>query len=430
MLKAKIVSMFTLLLVALLVTSSLTHAVSSEEFKWDLDDVWSAGFEDDIKNFNFPGVELDIEESMKHFEEIQYEIDGEGGYYTVMEVLEKDEDHFQLNIKGGGGVHVTMSTYIEGEFITEGTYHQPFDPPVEDMIIDVKGNIHLVNSFSGTMVVEKRNLTIESFDYYSHWRMRGRLEGENITFHNFTDDIQTYRYEDVDITFQNSSIHSINVDFLAPLNLIDIPPETDQNWSMEVPVDIEGAYGGRLYYLGLPEHRAEEILGDHGADKFPIYFDEVETGREYAHDGVIEQVEKVLYLRGAESDPNITTPHEEDIFVINCSVDMGYDPEMTFKLYLDEEANTILAHEWLTFPYHEFVKEGMSMESFHLRPVPEEIARERMDELNKLPYTPVEMLINPPYAYYLMFTLLGIAIAIYAYKKLYRDPKKIMRHEK
>lgn len=108
--------------------------------EWEEGATWAMGREDDLDKM-FDSIIEDLREEFLEsaefddiidVKEIDFEFEGDSGFYQIHEVVEAGDEGYTIEVESGGGVDMSGKLNVEAKIVEEGTY--PVPEPGEPLI--------------------------------------------------------------------------------------------------------------------------------------------------------------------------------------------------------------------------------------------------------------------------------------------------------
>lgn len=385
---------------------------------------WAMGDEAEVVNFFFPGMNVDLDDFVDSYTHKEHEIEGEAGYYQIIHTVAVEEDTYHLRVQGGGGVHSTIEYHAEGDAIAEGVHDMESDYPLERRIMAGEGHIHYTNELTMDMFFYKSNMTLHSIEITSKWNYRGRFQATNASFFEEDGTDLSIYYEDVDVYLNGNRMLSLFFEFDEALDLLSKDEESETNFTKTTSAVMEGVYGGVFNIRGLPESQEQKMLDEHDAIEFPIYWEDSDLDLEGSHDGIIEETEVSVHTEfdiGTWEPMELADERRVDVRpsdYLMYIVDVEDLPALYGTWWYSPDLNFFVAHEMGGTYASKIFVQATGSETIEMMPVCDELAAQRMKELQHIPpLSSTEALFRPPYVYLIMGTLLAAVLMIYYRKR-------------
>ncbi len=473
------------LMVIIAVTFIPANTEAAEIPEWEEGDSWAMGYEDDmdelftsiIKEFEQDIEEDDELEEITQIEDIDFDLDGEIGFYQIFEVSDVHEDGYIVEMNIGGGAYVEGSLTITAEMPVEGTYTEedfedPDEIPMETKELSLNGGVYHTLDIDGTIEYNE-DIAIEQISLDMNNEISATVEVQNVPFSEefmigmlpmFADDFDTepieppedsiellereeeppiedivIDYTDYDFSVTADMTTSLDIEFDPALDIFDFPIEVDEEWDAESEISITGTYEGIIDVEGLPpalEELLEEALKEEGLS-LPLILEELETEEEEGfYEGKIDLPPEgedahfsiPIMCRGTDTielhDGETTEVYQIEFRPEYDGGDDFYltknNPEPHFiMLYSEDEGFIVELDIYLGEESEEFGISDMSMRSMD----PEE-AREKMGDMQEIDEDEDEDDEGiPGFTAVLMGLSFSIAIFIYYQKEKKNDER-------
>ncbi len=383
----------------------------------------AAGGEMDINEFYFPYLNTDFTDLLERPEYISYSMDGEVGYYKISTLTSIDDQFYRYRVDAGGGMHAEIEYDIIGEVLAQGDYREGDEHIYERRQLEGKGEFHATNELTIDATFFRGNNTLKEVDIYSRSNYRGKFNGVNASFIHGCGQNISISYHDVDIRIDGYRTLILYFEFIDALDLFNIEGEIGEEVVHETPAYMEGIYEGDLNIRGLPEEEEAKILDEYDVEDFPIRWEDLDTELKGDDPGFIEN-------RRVNIISNFNSSYPMDMELADG---MTYDVHpMDFYLRIEgiDEISSLYGN-WYYSPDHGLIVAGdigstlvateleqiTGQELIRMRPMDEDVARDRMKDLQYIPpMTMIEAILRPPYAYVVMGALTAIALTIYIYR--------------
>ncbi len=391
--------------------------------------VLAMGGEVEVKKFYFPGLTIEIDEIVEDYEEKDFKLEGELGYYQIIRLVEERGETYHFRIKAGGGMHSQIEYHVIGDVISEGEHNLEDNYSREKREMTGSGQIHITHDLFVDAIFYKENLTLHSADLTSRWDYRGEFQGTNVSFLESDGQNISLYYEDIDITLNGNKMLSLYFEFHEALDVFHLDLEGEANITTAAYASLEGMYGGVLNIRGLPELEEQKLLDTYDSTEFPIYWEDRDIDLEGAHDGIIEPTEVQVQLQlnvSSEETMILEDGREYDVRPSNFHFEIVGVEEITSiygKWWYSPDRGFIVAQEIGSTHTRDNLFYVTDSDSITMMPVTEEVAEERMKELQHIPpLSTVEALFRAPIVYVIMGILLAVGLIVY-YKKYLKKTK-------
>ncbi len=363
---------------------------------WNEGDVWAMGYEEDMSSDFLPPVE-DMDDLIDGLpiEEIDYDIDGKVGFYSIYEITEENPDGYVMEMESGGGVRVegyfemTAELPEEGEHDLDRGYE---NISTEKRTIRMEGEFKLGQSLDGTIVFDNDH-AVESMDLEFGLELRAGFDAEG--FPIFDEDLEeetvVVRYEDFSLYLEADIGAEIDLGFEPALDLFEFPIE-EGSWEAQSEMTISGSYHGviDLEKENLPEELEEiiEEFQDETGEDFPIIIEELETDEDWIEDGEIKEKREELSVpvrcTGTEEvelhDGSVTEAYVIEFGQSGPSFPPEDDFEPTSRILFSEEEGFIVGQDMDTGE----VPDELGETNVRMRSMEEQEAREKMLEMREI----------------------------------------------
>lgn len=359
----------------------------AQQPEWEEGDSWAMGYEDDMEDLFTPIIEemeKEIEddeelEDITEIKDIDFDLDGDVGFYQIYEVIEANDDGYTVEVESGGGIEVEGSITVEAEMPEEGEYDPDVDPddmPMEVRELVLTGGMHFTLDISGTVEYDE-NMAIEAMDLTIENEMSMDIEMEDVPFSEEfletmweleneedppEDQSLLIEYTDYEVSVSVDTMTTMNVEFDPALDFFNFPIFEGKEWLTPTTIDMSGSYSGEVDVTGVPDFIKEDFEEEFEVD-FPIILEdeleELEAEIPFMMDGDIDVpqipmpgvplqctgTEEISLRDGTVTDVhaielgaapgNTETDENEPHFKMLYSEDQGFLVE--FDMYMGEE---------------------------------------------------------------------------------------------
>lgn len=416
-----------MIVVIALLSSVILTGVSQGEYMAEGTTI-AMGGELEIKEFYFPCLFTRFEDILREPYQGTQELEGEVGYYAMIDLLESYEETRRFEVTAGGGIHLHLEHSLKGEVPVEGSYADQEDIPYEVRLLEGKGDIHITHSLSMDLIFYNRNHTLKGANIISQWDMRGKYSGTNAIFIEDGNDTLSISYHDVDLDLRSKRTVVLYIDFIEAMDIFNLRGEMGAVVQSQYSARIEGAYEGFLDIKGLPDSELNALLDHHGVTELPVRWEDKDTELKGEQLGVIDEryVTVDLIMESISLD-EMELADGETYGVRSMDISLSIPEIDEFSTisgrwwYSDLHGTIVSAHMSCTY-IDEELKKVTHEDSISMEPVEDAYARERMRHLKNIPpMTPLETLLRPPWAYVILIVLFSTALLVHMYKQKKKD---------
>ncbi len=389
----------------------------------DKGDAVAMGGEAEVEEFYFPYITTDFSSIMDGYEYMNYELEGEVGYYQVVRLVDVSEKTYRFNIQAGGGMHAEIRYHILGDLLAQGSYGEGDTRSFETKELEVRGRMHVTHDISLDAVFYQENRTLKEVTLQSRMSYRGRFAGVNLAFYERDGRDISISYHDTDVSLDGFRSIYLFFDLHETLDPFYFDGVLGTEVIRDTSASMWGIYEGELYFRGLPSEVEEEVLDSYNVTRFPVRWEDLDTDLKGAHPGIIDR-----------TTVNIRSRFNHSSFE-NLTLDdrVSYDVRVAdFRLGIEdtEEIDDIYGRWWYSSEHGFIVAMDIGSECLwdelgyvtgrehiSMEPMDEAEALHRMREFQDIPpMSPIEVLIRPPWAYVIMVAVIGIALVVYFYR--------------
>jgi len=424
-----------LFLASLLITALLVPFPTSAQAQrpeWEEGDSWAMGSEGDIKEIFKPTLDMIDEEIEREIDEeedlyeMDYDIDGEVGFYQIYEIIEANDDGYVMQIEAGGGIQVSGSFEATGEMEEEGTHDRDdyWDDniPTETKTISAEADIFFMLDIEGTVHFNE-DLAIEEIELEYELEFSVEFSAENFPSydHDWQNETVTIEYEDFSGGMSAEVILQIQMEFEPALDLFNFPIEENTDWEAESQMTIWGSYEGVIDIDDeeMPDEFQEMIkeIEEELEQEFPIILEEIDTEEDEVNFGEIEETTEhvKIPMRCTGTDEVVLYDgRRTDVYVLEFGPDDDFFPAEvgaqqigpSMRMLFSEEEGFIVSQQMNLGPE----MGGMiGMQSMEMRSMDVEEAREGKQEIQEEKEDGfLDLLISPP----ILYVLVGVIVII------------------
>ncbi len=391
-----------LILVSLLITALLVPAPTSaqaEKPEWEEGDTWAMGAEGDIQDIFSPGLDMIDEEIDQEIDEeedlheMDFDVEGELGFYQIYEVTEVTDDGYVMQIEAGGGIQASGSFEATGELEEEGEYDTDEDIPKETKTISAEGELFFMLDIEGTVQYDE-DLAIEEVELDYTLEFSAEFSGENFPSHDYDweNDTKTIEYEDFSGGISVEIGLQLEMEFEPALDIFQFPIEENTDWMAESEMTISGSYEGEIDvdYEDMPEEFQEEMeeFQDELDQEFPIKLEDIDTEEDEMNFGDIEETTEDITIpmkcTGTE-DITLYDGEEHEVYILEFGVDddfmMAQPLGPSFQMMYSPEAGFIVSQQMDMGPeMGEMIGQFIDMDAMQMESMEPEEARESKEE--------------------------------------------------
>ncbi|MEF8832478.1 MAG: hypothetical protein V5A66_03045 [Candidatus Thermoplasmatota archaeon] len=427
--KFGVVFLVSLLIAALLVP--VPTSGQAEKPEWEEGDEWAMGVEKDLEELFAPGLNqvddmINQTEENDEVKEINYDVEGEMGFYQVYEVTEANDDGYVMEIEAGGGIEASGSLEMSGEMAEEGEYDLDEEPPKVNKTISVEGEIFFMLDVQGTIHYNE-TFAIEKIDTNYSLEFSTDFSVENFPSNDRDreNNTQSWEYKDFSGGMSAEASLQIQMDFEPALDLLDFPIEENENWKAESTVTTSGTYEGIIEVDDeeLPEELQQVIKNyeEKIGEEFPIVLEEMDTETEGINNGNIEETsENITIPMKCTGKEEVVLPDGTTIdayaieFDTSENVTMTQEQEPSFQMMYSAEEDFIVSQQMdLGDQMGSEVGNMVEMDTMQMESMDADEAQDSMDEMQGEAEENEE---SPGFTFGLLLLGTVIVVAIY-YKK-------------
>ena len=369
----KITALYTLLVGAIFLTSlvavPVASAVDAEDYAKG--EGWAVG-QTIALDWTWETMPADVKSQLSYLltmadmEMEALDIDLDAAFYAYLTIKEVNADEYVMDAKMAIKLAAFGDIGLSGVMPKAGSYnisdadlfsfydsidYESLNIPTEDKTISLDLAMDFAFILGGTMIVEKENLAIKSLDLTLKAAAVISFDAKNIpntdderffdwsgeSFSSYV--LYNVSYDNYDVDVKASFNANLNVVFEPALNIYEFPMAVGDEWKINSEATINGGLKGFIDVTGLPEELEDDLfdeegeLFDAGFTKFPLVFDEFESGDLVIKDGKLEEfvIDIVADVRVAST----TNVDDEVIFDLEASTDDGDFEYMYSSVLLD-----------------------------------------------------------------------------------------------
>jgi len=395
-----------LVLVSLLITALLVPAPSSAQAQkpeWEEGDVWAMGSEGDIQEIFAPTLDIiddwidqEVDEE-DELEEINYDIEGEIGFYQIYEVTEANDDGYVMQIEAGGGIQASGSFEATGELEEAGEHdiddYWDDEIPTETKTISGEAEIFFMLDIEGTIQFDE-DLAIEEIELDYALEFSAEFSMENFPSRDFDweNDTVTIEYEDFSGSISAEMSLNIQMEFEPALDIFQFPIEEDTSWTAESEMTISGSYEGVIDIDDeeMPDEFQEMIkeIEEELEQEFPIILEDIDTEEDEINFGEIEETTEDIEIPMKCTGTEEIVLHDGEttnVYVLEFGPDDDFFPAEvgaqqfgpSFKMMYSEEKGFIVSQQMDLGPE---IGGMIGIQSMEMRSMDVEEARESKEE--------------------------------------------------
>ncbi len=446
--KLGILILATLLITGLLIPTP-TYA-QAEKPEWEEGYAWAMGTEGDIQEIFSPTldqldemIEQEIEDE-EDLHEIDYDIDGEMGFYQIYEVIEADDDGYVMEIEAGGGIQASGSLEMTGELEQEGVYEDDEDPPMETKTISIEGEFYFIVDIEGTIRYDP-DLAIEEIDLTYSLEFSAEFSVENFPSHDYDreEETRTIEYEDFSGGISADMSLNLEMEFEPALDFFNFPINVGDSWILESEMTVSGSYEGEIDVDDeeMPEEfqvMIEEMEAEM-EQEFPIILEEIDTGEDEVNFGEIEETTvpiNIPMVCTGRKDVVLYDGDTTNAYVLEFDIEDEIEPaeiqDPSFQMMYSDEQGFLVSQE-MHMPGE--MAEMLGMTSMEMRSMEVEDAREGKEEIQDVEDEGwMDILFSPPYLYAVLglivvIVLVGVLLGKKGKKQEPRPPRRDKEQE-
>ena len=395
--KLGIVVLVTLLITALLIPTPTSAQAQQPE--WEEGDAWAMGSEGDIQEIFSPAldrlddmIEQEVEEE-EDLEEIDYDIEGEVGFYQIYEVVEANDDGYVMEFEIGGGIQASGSFEATGELEEAGEYDTDEDIPKETKTISAEAEIFFMIDIQGTVQYDEDHAIEEiELEYNLEFSAEFSMENFQSRDYDWENDTVTIEYEDFSGSISVEIGIQFQMEFEPALDLFNFPIEENTDWVAESEMTVSGSYEGVIDIDDeeMPEEFQEMIeeIEEELEQEFPIILEDIDTEEDEINFGEIEETTEDIHIPMKCTGTDEVVLHDgetTEVYILEFSVDddfvpmdvetQQYGPSM--KMLYSADAGFIVSQEMDLGPE---IGGMLGMQTMEMRSMDPEEARESKEE--------------------------------------------------
>jgi len=388
-----IVFLVTLLITALLVPAPAS--AQAEKPEWEEGDAWAMGAEGDLQEIFAPAFdmideELDPEDD-EDLDEIDYDFEGEVGFYQIYEVVEANDDGYVMEIEAGGGIEASGSFEATGEMPEEGEYGMGEEPDMVTKTMSVEGELFFMLDVQGTVHFDA-DLAIEEMEMDYTLELSADFSVENFPVQDFENETLTVEYEDFSGGISVEAGLQLQMDFDPALDVFQFPFDEGDSWTAESEMTVSGSYEGVIDvdYEDMPEEfkKMIEQYEDEIGEEFPIILEELDTEDEPNLDeGEIEETTDSISIPMKCTGTDEVVLHDgetHDVYILEFDVDDDITMAQegaAFQMMYSPDAGFIVSQQVDLGPeMGEEIGQFIDMEAMQMESMDVEDARESKEE--------------------------------------------------
>jgi len=392
--KIGIVFLVSLLITALLVP--MPTSAQAEKPEWEEGDAWAMGAEGDLQEIFAPAFDMIDEEfdpeDEEDLDEIDYDFEGEVGFYQIYEVVEANDDGYVMEIEAGGGIQASGSFEATGDMPKEGEYDMDEDPDTEEGTMSVEGELFFMLDVQGTVHFDA-DLAIEEIEIEYSLEFSAEFSAENVPDHDYDweEGTVTITHEDYSGGVSVEASLNLQMEFDPALDMFQFPFDEGDSWTAESMMTGSGSYEGVMDvdYEDMPEEFQEEMedFQDEVDQEFPIKLEEIDTEEEEMNFGEIKETTEEITVPMKCTGTDEVVLHDgstTEVYALEFGIDddfMMAQQGPAFQMMYSPDAGFIVSQQVDLGPeMGEMIGQFIDMEAMQMESMDVEDARESKEE--------------------------------------------------